>query len=146
MNQNISGSWISLYLMCRISFYMKQKQIKVKHNAMLQKQRLPDVFILFFIFYVFAVQGDRAILALYNLSSNAKLLKTCNHSALLLLFSMGNTPSVLFLFLPLSAGTEGLSRVPAGWYLSSSKYKFAPELQGVPWSNQRMSAGTGDAL
>lgn len=101
MNQNISGSCIFLCLLCHISFYMKQKQIKVKlHNAMQQKQRLPDLFILCFIFYVFAVEGDRAILALYNLSSNAKLLKTCNHSALLLLFSMGNTPSVLFSLFP----------------------------------------------
>ncbi len=55
---------------------MKQKkQIKGKHNAMQQKQRIPDVFILCFIFYVFVVEGDRAILALYNLSCNAKLLK-----------------------------------------------------------------------
>lgn len=62
---------------------------------MQQKQRVPDVFLLCFIFYVFAVEGDRAILALFYLISIAKLLKTGNHSALLL-FSMGNTLSVLF--------------------------------------------------
>lgn len=66
---------------------------------MQQKQRVPDVFLLCFIFYVFAVEGDRAILALSYLISNAKLLKTGNHSALLL-FSMGNTLSVLFSLFP----------------------------------------------
>jgi len=64
---------------------------------MQQKQRIPDVFILCFIFYVFAVEGDRAILALFYLSCNGKLLKTGYHSALLL---MENTLSVLFSLFP----------------------------------------------